>query len=297
MDIRDVLLEIGYSNIIDNGKEFRMRPIYRDSNNNTSLCVKKDSGKFYDFSAGITGSFEQLVKLSLNLSSIQEAKKHLKDKDFSSKDLVHTPKIKQPKKVDESILEQIQPVHDYWLNRGISLETLQNFGGGVVENGRMKNRYVFPIFDSKNKLVGLSGRSLDKDPKIKWKHLGQKDQWKYPAQCNFKLLKGCEQCFLVESIGDMLKLWESGVKTAIVLFGLGLSTATLNLLIKCNPKKIYICTNNDNHKSFNSGLESAGKIKNKLEKFFDPAKIITKLPPKNDFGEMSVMEIKDFLNA
>jgi len=294
-DLKDILLEMGYSNILDNGRELRMRPIYRDSKNNTSLCVKKDTGKFFDFSAGITGSFEELVKLSLNLSSIQEAKSHLKSKDFSSKDLTPKPKIRQPKKIDKSILSDIEQDHSYWLNRGISQKTLQTFQGGVINSGRMKNRYVFPIFDSKQNLVGLSGRSLEKNPKIKWKHYGSKDQWKYPAQANFNLLKGCDKCFLVESIGDMLKLWEAGFKTSIVLFGLGLSTSALNLLIKANPKNIYICTNNDSNKSFNSGLDSAIKIETKLRKFFDSNKIKIKLPPKNDFGEMTVEEIKEFL--
>ena len=44
-NLKDILLEIGYSNIIDSGKEFRTRPIYRDSGNNTSLCIKKSNGK------------------------------------------------------------------------------------------------------------------------------------------------------------------------------------------------------------------------------------------------------------
>lgn len=295
MDIKEILQEIGYSNIMDNGRELRMRPIYRDSSNNTSLCVKKDTGKFYDFSAGITGSFEQLVKISLNLQTVKEAQIHLKNKDFSTKQLETKPKIRQPKKIDKSILEEIQPVHDYWINRGISEETLSVFGGGVVKNGRMKNRYVFPIFNSKNELVGVSGRSLESNPKIKWKHWGVKDEWKYPASFNFKYLKNCDKCYLVESIGDMLKLWEAGFKSVVVLFGLKLSTSVLNLLIKANPRTILICTNNDFHKSFNSGEDSASKIEAKLLKFFDPHKIVVKLPPKNDFGEMSIEEIKTFL--
>lgn len=295
MDLKEVLIELGYSNITDNGKEYRMRPIYRDSNNNTSLCVKKDTGRFFDFSAGVTGKFEELVKISLNLSSIQEAEKHLQDKDFSTKSLVCKPKIKQPKKLDQSILSEIESDHTYWINRGISEETLKVFNGGVIKSGRMKNRYVFPIFNSKDRLVGLSGRSLDENPKIKWKHWGTKDEWKYPAYFNVQHLENAESCYLVESVGDMLKLWDAGYKSSIVLFGLNLSTSVLNLLIKCNPKKILICTNNDSHKDVNSGSESASKIQKKLLKFFNKKRVEIKLPPKNDFGEMTVSDIKSFL--
>lgn len=297
MDLKEVLVELGYSNITDNGKEYRMRPIYRESNNSTSLCVKKDTGRFFDFSAGITGKFEELVKISLNLSSVEEAQKHLENKDFSTKDLVHKPKIKQPKKLDQSTLSEIEPNHEYWINRGISEETLKVFNGGVVKSGRMKNRYVFPVFNCKEQLVGLSGRSLNADPKIKWKHWGTKDEWKYPAYFNIQHLKNAESCYLVESIGDMLKLWEAGYKSSLVLFGLKLSTSVLNVLIKCNPKKVLICTNNDSHKDVNSGSEAASKIQNKLLKFFDKKRVEIKLPPKNDFGEMTVSEIQSFYNV
>ena len=40
-----------------------MKPLYRDSGNSTSLCVYKISGKWYDFSAGYGGEFNDLLKL------------------------------------------------------------------------------------------------------------------------------------------------------------------------------------------------------------------------------------------
>ena len=43
-DIKQVLLSLGFSNISDLGKEYRARPIYRDSDNSTVLSIKKDSG-------------------------------------------------------------------------------------------------------------------------------------------------------------------------------------------------------------------------------------------------------------
>ena len=95
-DYKDILLEMGYSNIMDNGREFRMKPIYRDSSSNTVLSVRKDSGSFIDFSKNISGSFADLVKLSLNMKSPEEAHKWL----FDSAGV--TSNIEKPKpKIDE----------------------------------------------------------------------------------------------------------------------------------------------------------------------------------------------------
>jgi len=80
MDFKNILLDVGYSNIKDNGREFRMKPMYRDSSSDTVLSVRKDTGHFIDFSKQISGSFEHLIQLSLGLKTIDEAKTVLRDK-------------------------------------------------------------------------------------------------------------------------------------------------------------------------------------------------------------------------
>ena len=82
-NIKEVLLELGYSNIMDTSKAYRTRPIYRDSDNNTVLSIDKTSGRFIDFARNITGSFDDLVKLSLNLTTIEEARAWLSTKTVS----------------------------------------------------------------------------------------------------------------------------------------------------------------------------------------------------------------------
>jgi hypothetical protein len=83
MNVKEILCDLGYSNISEGPKEYRMRPIYRDSDNNTVLSVKKDSGRFIDFSKGITGSIEDLIKLSLNLKNVEEVKVWISNKNIS----------------------------------------------------------------------------------------------------------------------------------------------------------------------------------------------------------------------
>ena len=82
MDIKETLINLGYSNIQDLGNEYRTKPIYRDSSSNTVLRIKKDTGFFTDFSRQITGSFEELVRLSLKLDDIKDAKGWLQNKSY-----------------------------------------------------------------------------------------------------------------------------------------------------------------------------------------------------------------------
>src|SRR5258705_5365402 len=72
--IREILTDLGYE-LRDCGKEFRAKPIYRDSDNSTSLCIHKDTGYWCDFSMGISGKFDELVQITLKLDSLEAAQK------------------------------------------------------------------------------------------------------------------------------------------------------------------------------------------------------------------------------
>jgi hypothetical protein len=298
---KDILLEIGYSNIIDNGREFRMKPIYRESSSNTVLSVRKDSGYFIDFSKNISGSFANLVKLSLDMKSLEEADKWLANSVGPITEIKKPkPKIDGVKTLSKESLNKIVPDDTYWLNRGISKETLKPFGGGIIKEGKMANRYSFPIFNYKKDLVGVSGRytrPLEEDSKVpKWKHIGQKKHWKYPLQVNSKIIRKKKKAILVESIGDMLSLWEAGIYYPVVTFGLNISNEIINLFLKIDIDKIYISFNNDDENNMAGNL-AAEKAEKKLLKYFDSRQVCVKLPPKKDFGEMSGQEITAWHDA
>jgi len=293
-DYREILEDMGYSNILDNGKELRTKPIYRESSSGTVLSVRKDTGHFIDFSKQISGSFHDLVKLSLGLKSFTEANNYLTDRGVSSEKTIRKPEVNSTRIFPHSYLSKFVPDHSYWTNRGISPETLRLFQGGVVQSGTMANRYVFPIFNSREELVGISGRCIlngQSKARPKWKHRGAKAKWRYPLQANYQHLKGEGEVFLVESIGDMLAMWEGGIKNSIVTFGLDVSTALIQLFLKIDPDKIYISFNNDESNN-RAGNKAAEKAKLKLNNYFDKNQISINLPDKKDFGEMSAEEIK-----
>lgn len=291
--IKDILVDLGYENIRDHGKEYRMRPIYRESSNSTSLQVNKKNGYFTDYSANIKGSLTDLIKITLRVD-FSKAKKWISQKNVNieKSETDDRPEIRQSRSFDMENLEDIKPIHDYWINRGISQETLETFNGGVVEVGKMKGRYVFPIFDSSKQIIGFTGRDITGKSKIKWKHLGNKSCWKYPLQANYRIIKEANEVILVESVGDMLALWQAGIKNTIVTFGLEISLEILNQLLRMDTDTITISFNNDENNN-NRGNVAAYKGRKKLHKYFDDGQVEIKLPSGyNDFGEMPAEAIK-----
>tara|TARA_R100001198_G_C5232531_1_gene211318 strand:+ start:612 stop:1529 length:918 start_codon:yes stop_codon:yes gene_type:complete len=296
-DLKEILYKLGYTNLQDSGPVFRTKPLYRDSGNETILCIFKNSGYFTDHGREDTkGPLEELVKITLKLKDRKEAAKWLGKKYYDDKEeFVKTQSeyIEIDKIFDKENLSLIKPIHDYWNERNISISTLNNFQGGVddgIEGGKMQNRYVFPIFDQKSNIIGLSGRKLEIESKRpKWIHYGQKSKWIYPSFVNEKYIKQSGEVILVESIGDMLSLWEAGVKNTIVLFGVNLSKTILFYLIKLKIKKIIIALNNDGETK--AGNKGAQKILDTLDYYFTKNNSIVALPTQNDFNDMTKQEI------
>tara|TARA_Y100000310_G_scaffold317700_1_gene370880 strand:+ start:2252 stop:3157 length:906 start_codon:yes stop_codon:yes gene_type:complete len=289
--IRQVLGDLGYT-LRDYGGYFRTRPLYRDSDNDVILSIHKDTGRWKDFKEGISGGLEDLVKLTLDCN-IEDARKFLQSKGSDRPAAIVKPEVKQRKTLNSEFLNNLIKNNKYWNERGVSDETLDEFGGGVCESGKMLDRYVFPIYGERGKLVGVSGRDINNDEwtkRPKWKHIGDKSSWTYPSQVNEGILKELKQVILLESIGDMLALWEQGIKNTIVTFGLDISTAIINKLLRLDPNDVIVSFNNDSE-SNNAGNLAAQKAKKKLFKYFDKEQVKISLPLQNDFGEMTAAQI------
>jgi DNA primase len=193
-------------------------------------------------------------------------------------------------------LSSLTADHSYWVDRGISEETIRLFRGGVddgIEGGKMQGRYVFPILNSKQEIVGFSGRLLsapsEHGQSPKWKHLGQKGSWVYPAFLNKKTLQEKREIILVESIGDALALYNCGVENILVTFGLDVGLGVLTYLLKLNSQRIIISLNND--EKTGAGNNAAKKMYRTVTNHFDKKQVQIYLPTKNDFGDMSKEEI------
>ena len=292
-NVKEILTSIGYR-LRDVGREFRTKPLYRDSDSDNVLSIKKDTGYWYDFKTNQHGSFDKLIKITLNLDDAK-AEEYLKNRNWQYESSgIEKEKLEELKIFPSELLDKLEKDHSYWLTRNINEETVSVFEGGVAKEGRMKDRYVLPIFNSKKQIVGFTGRDLTGTKKAKWKHLGDKSKWVYPLYFNKKEVLNAKSVILVESVGDMLSLWQSGVKNSAVTFGLDINNSLLNLFIRMDLDTIYISFNNDENQA---GNQAAKKLYFKLLKFFDKNQIKVALPTKNDFGEMNKEEIQQWLKA
>jgi len=300
VNIYQILTDLGYK-LKDYGKEYRAKPLYRDSDNDTVLKIYKDSGHWFDFKENISGDFSSLVSMTLKLENPEKAKEWLKDKNFCLFNPLEQkkPLLKSIKKFDLDLLKNLETDQTYWNKRGITDQTLEEFKGGIAKAGKMKNRYVFPIFDMENNINGFSGRDITNQSKIKWKHIGEKNDFLYPLFLNKKCILHSKEVFIIESIGDMLSLWQAGVRNTIVLFGVNMNLKILNYLLKIDINKIYISLNNDflnKGEGYGCGNVSSQKIYNKLTRYFDHKQLKISLPIKKDFGEMKTEEILQWKN-
>ena len=87
----------------------------------------------------------------------------------------------------------------------------------------------------------------------------------------------------------MLSLWNADIKNVLVSFGLDISFSLINVLIKHDVNSIILSFNNDENRAGNRACKKAHK---KLLKFFDRDQLQINLPTKNDFGDMTPIEIK-----
>jgi hypothetical protein len=286
-DVKGILTNLGYK-LSDSGQFYRTKPLYRDSSSNTVLSVRKDTGRWIDFKEQKFGSLEELIQITLNLQDLNEAKSYLSDNFQFTVPKTEKEKLKSPIVFSKDNLNHIIPNYSYWVNRGISEETLKLFESGMMRSGKMKDRYVFPIFDKEERFIGVAGRDTTNKQQIKWKLSGEKKLWAYPLKYNLKYLLKEKRVFLVESIGDMLALWTAGVKNCIVMFGLSITPKIKQVLMVIDPKKIYLSFNNDKNRA---GNEAAEKAYRNLRRQFDESQLEIRLPFKNDFGCMSKEEI------
>ena len=301
-DVRQILEQLGYS-LSDRGKEWRAKPLYRDSDNSTSLKINKNDGSWIDFARSESGNIHALIEKTLGVSkpkAINWVKKlKIEGSLIEEKSNEEEIQLDYVKYFDPELLKKLSPNYQYWNKRGIKKETLVAFGGGLCFTGKMAGRYVFPIFDEEKRILGFSGRSTFPNNDIKWKHIGKRSNWSYPLFLTSEHIKQKKECIIVESLGDGLSLWQAGIKNFIISFGLNSLEHICYTLVKLDPEKIIIAFNNDlldGKKTTGAGNLAATKFKKQLTAFFTKEQIEIRLPTKNDFGEMESEEIEEWNN-
>ncbi len=293
--IRSVLEDLGYK-LNDNGSYWQCAALYRGGDNETALQIYKDSGTWKDYVQDTPFQpFKKLLILTLNTNDPKELSKYLNQDDItflSEKGKTNVKKSETEKIYPEDWLSELLPHHKFYQDRGIDIDTLKMFKGGYATKGAMYQRYTFPIYNRHGQIHGFSGRDMTGKRNAKWKHMGRKANWIYPAYIPTKKgrvldLFDSNFIIIVESIGDCLSLMQQGYTNVVVSFGLDISPTLACWIIEHSFEKIFISFNNDLEKSENRGLNAAIKNYLKLLNYFSPDLIRICLPTKNDFGDMS----------
>jgi hypothetical protein len=290
--IKDILESIGYQ-LIDCGNHWRTSALYRNGDNKTAVQIYKNTGVWTDFVDNQGPKpIEALIKLTLKhdkkqLNSILKNILNGEVVEYIPRELIQMENV-----YPNTILERLFPNYNFYKNRKISEETQKFFKTGLAGVGQMYRRMVFPIYNEHEQIVGFSGRKVDDNNDYpKWKHLGKRRNWIYPAYVPSednvdKIISEKKEVILVESIGDCMSLFEQGIKNTLVTFGLGINSNIISYLSSKEINKIIISNNNDFESSKNHGLVSSIKTFIVLSKFFNLDQLIIKLPPKpyNDFN-------------
>lgn len=298
-EYKDRLETLGYR-LKDDGKFWRSKALYRGGKNENSMSICKNSGVWSDYGAGVESKpFKALLEFHgikdwSNENSVQVESDIVEEIDEPQIERIYP----------ESSLSKLLPHYKFYVEKGITQDSLKRLKSGMATQGKMYERYVFPIFNKYEKIVGFSGRIMvENTKKPKWKHIGKKKNWVYPLYLRDsdgkffvkEAIEKTKEVILTESIGDTIKLHSSNIYNVLVAFGLKISPAIISELLALNPEKIYISFNNDLKKPYNSGLNAAVNEYLLLLNYFDPCSLIICLPTKNDFGDMNGFDISEWL--
>ena len=299
-DFKASLEELGYR-LKDHGSYWRTNALYRAGDNSSALQVYKDTGVWKDYVEDTEFlPFRVLVEKTLNTKDNSIISPYLKN-SANGIDRTTTTKnfLKEEKTYEKLSLSKLLPHYDFYIERGISEETIKRFNCGLAMSNKMYQRLVFPVFRQDGKIHGFSGRKVTNDDnRPKWLHVGRCSDWFYPyysiSDVRDSIIKQ-ESVHIVESIGDCLSLYDNGVKNVLVSFGLNISPKFVAKLSSMPIKKIFVSFNNDFNSKRNRGFEGAIKSVFKLFNSCDFGKIYFSPPQGNDFGDMSSDEISLYI--
>lgn len=294
--IYKLLCSLGFK-LRDKGAYWQTSAIFRNGDNHTAIQIYKDSGVWKDYvSQSKFMPLKRLVEVTLGTNDPKTISKYF---DFKEPDFYESKRVEKAcpvmeKIYDEKGLEKLLPHFSFYEKRGIAQSTMQYFKGGLATGGPMYQRIVFPIYNENRQIHGFAGRDVspsNSKDRPKWKHVGKKTKWIYPYHINQHVFNEAvlknDSVILVESIGDMLALFEKGFKNVLVTFGLDISPQLICFLISLCAKKIILSFNNDVEQKDNRGLNACVKGYLNLIKFIGCDNVKICLPTKNDFGDMS----------
>jgi len=215
-----------------NGEYWALSPFTNEKT--PSFSVRRETGKFYDFSSGLGGNLITFIKAYDKCSGSEAVKKLSEYAGVDDKDLKVRKKLdattrcrrfsppRTHKKENKSKVLSPQIMEKYednpakleaWRREGISDASLKRFG---VKYDAFSDRLVYPIKNEAGEIVNVGGRTLDPDYKAKglrkytyfysWGTIntiyGLSDNLEYIKKKNeIILFEGCKSVLLADTWG------------------------------------------------------------------------------------------------
>ncbi len=181
-------------------------------------------------------------------------------------------------------LDAWNSLENYLLSKNYKTEEIEKVGliskrkNGEGYYDKFRNRIMFPIFDTRNRIIGFGGRIIDDSMP---KYLNTPDTLIFTKGDNLYGLNIVnkyskrERIVLVEGYMDVISLFNNGIKYSVASLGTAF-TKNQARLFKRYGNNIYICYDSDE-----AGLKAAYKALNIFKQENINAKVIL-LPPGDD---------------
>lgn len=232
-----------------------------------SFSVRREAGKFYDFSSGLGGSLITFVKQYFHVNSHEAIKmladyagvddKQLKSVgDLSATSICkrftkpkHNEKECTATQLSDNCMDKYEKREDklkVWENEGISKASMERF---QVRYDPMCDRIVYPVRDLSGKIVNIGGRTLD--PHWKEKKLRKYcyyHQWG-TIQTIYGLAENREKCeekheiILFEGVKSVLLADSWGIQNTGAILTSHLSQSQMKILAKMGCKVVFALDN------------------------------------------------------
>lgn len=155
-------------------------------------------------------------------------------------------------------LDKLEGDHPYLLERGLTLETIAEFGLGFCAKGMMAGRIAIPIHTPEGKVVAYAGRfpgeSGEDTPKYKLPPGFKKGQEVYNLDRAVKE-PADKPMVIVEGFFDCMMLYQNGCRKVAALMGSTMSAAQEELIRNHTTKESHVIVMLDENDAGRAGRD------------------------------------------
>lgn len=259
-DLAKVLTYYGFEPNTDSSDCKIICPFHEDKN--PSMVASFETGRFYCFGCDASGDARDFVGLmnpklnDLNVTrrflKILKSDKVMKVKAYTGKtkkanygtmyDIACDYYFNLPKTNWADNNEDVEPVKEYLLKRGFTVEILNKIDARLTLNSSYP--VVFPMYDN-DKFKGWVCRTTTKEVEEKRKYLYNRG---FSRETTLAGIYGKHSfVFVVEGYMDMLKFRQHGVDNVVAILGWKMSRLQEEELKKCGVTHIISALDNDKY--------------------------------------------------